>query len=85
MTDETEMEAALRVNRACAEEVRVLCSRLGYGFVMHEASRLWRLISPGGAHVVGPAAAFVVTCNCTSPRACAKCHGCGWVFAEDGQ
>lgn len=70
-------------HEAQAAEVKVLCDRLGYGFVMAEASRIWRKQDPMGAHMVGPCVHFTSDCPCRPGERskCDRCHGCGWVFA----
>lgn len=71
-------------------KIAALCDAVGYGRVMHEASRLWRTLSvadghPGGEFVVGPCAAE--TAPCPHPETpppgiasrCDWCCGSGWV------
>lgn len=66
-------------------EVAQLCDRLGYGFVMAEASKLWqqdadkRGFTTAGK-VVGPHRGFTEPCQCISqPIACDWCCGCYWL------
>lgn len=64
------------------DEVRALCDRLGYGFVIDVAARAWKKKDPHGAFAVGPCLSFTRTCPCRGERfKCDRCHGCGWVMA----
>lgn len=68
-----------------AFEVEKLCERVGYGFVMHEASRLWRErdeFGAKGAHTVGPCVVMTEPCKHWGARKgdhCDWCCGAGWV------
>lgn len=62
-----------------------LCESLGYGFVMHEASRSWRMKPdfPGVGMMVGPHEGCTVECEHwgfdTDKDHCEWCCGSGWV------
>lgn len=68
-------------------QVQELSERIGYGNVMHSASRLWgaKLEAEGyprGNHTVGPCEALTVTCPHPERDVnghCTWCCGCGWV------
>ena len=76
------MAKAERLRAAGFDEVERLCKRLGYGFVMHEASRAWRMNAEvgGTGMMVGPHRSSVVKCPCpdADPH-CDWCCGAGWV------
>ncbi len=73
-------------------ELLTLCEAHGYGWVMHEAERLWgkkirsnpALYGPaGGEHTCGPCAVFMVPCGCRESTdesyPCDWCCGAGRV------
>ena len=73
------------LNRAATERVRQLCEGEGFGFVMHEAERLWRDWirrngHPTGAEFTcGPCAASMVACPCAEKlRSGAIEVACDW-------
>lgn len=72
----------LAKQRADTERLRQLCEELGYGFVIHQASRLWQEKDSKGAHVAGPCAFFTEPCSCKRRGSCDLCYGCGWVFRK---
>jgi hypothetical protein len=76
-------------NEEDSQAVRSLCQRLGYGYVMEEASLAWQDYSRAGGRygvglVVGPHIRSTVPCGCESELApagygCEWCGGCGWL------
>ena len=65
-----------------------LCRAIGYGNVIHTASRLWQGredLPSGGAHSVGPCVAFTTPCDCEDRVACDWCCGCGWLTVRAKQ
>lgn len=72
----------LAKQKADTERVRQLCEELGYGFVIGQASDLWRKKDSTGAHVVGPCAFFTAPCPCERRGSCDLCYGCGWNFKK---
>ena len=62
------------------KQVKDLCEKIGYGFVISEASRIWQEKDPRGAFSVGPCVLFTEPCDCERKTKCDKCYGCGWNF-----
>lgn len=68
------------MNARDTAEVVDLCKRLGFGFVMHEASKAWAQIDAIGSFTIGPCRAFTEPCACGRTSDCDLCYGCGWQF-----
>jgi hypothetical protein len=64
-----------------------LCDRLGYGFVMDEASKAWQAHGVAGGYptvgkLVGPHVGQTIRCRCLGEGDCDWCCGCGWVTSR---
>lgn len=65
--------------------VKELGDQIGYGNMMHLASKIWKNMLKdkwnieGGEFIVGPCASMVVPCECDVRSNCEWCCGCGWV------
>jgi len=68
------------MNKLHTAQVKQICERLGYGFVMQQASLLWGERDYGAAHTVGPSKACTVACGCKVPYECDWCCGAGWLM-----
>lgn len=70
-----------RLHTRDREAVRELCEAVGYGFVMHEAEKLWREKATseglaGSEHTTGPCAVFMVPCPCRKRVDGPSCDWC---------
>lgn len=68
-------------------QVQELGSRIGYGNLMHTASREWRdnlqeRGLEGGEFAVWPCVSMVTECGCDIPHQCEWCCGSGWLTVK---
>lgn len=61
------------------KEVVEMCERLGYGYVMQQASWGWKEKDNTGYHTKGPCGGLTVPCECENIVGCDWCCGCGWL------
>ena len=73
------MDVSDGIHKSHQKEVVKLCDRLGYGYVMNQASQAWQSKS-NGALMVGPCKKSTKKCGCKDRVNCKKCRGCGWVI-----